>query len=176
MHPAINHETPLASLGLHHLDMVLDEMFYVPPASLFPELLRPTTVGELAARTKLPVDGVIRYLRTIMTTSVGIEISAQELQTMQALRPGDAILLDVRERWEFDICHLPGSILLEPETFPVLLARLQGAANVVVICHHGVRSYSAAMYLREKGVASARSLAGGLDLWARTIDAGMARY
>ena len=39
----------------------------------------------------------------------------------------------------------------------------------VVICHHGIRSLSGAMYLRSLGV-KAYSLKGGLDLWAREID------
>jgi rhodanese-related sulfurtransferase len=169
-------ETALASLGLPHLAVVLDEMFYVPPPGLVPAAPPPpTTVGELAARTKLPVEGVIRYLEAIVRMSqdpTPLEISPAALA---ALLPEKPVLLDVREPWEFAICHLEGSILLDPETFPALLARLQGQPNVITICHHGVRSYSAALYLRERGVP-ARSLAGGVDLWAQAVDPQMARY
>ncbi len=167
-------ETPLASLALPHLDVVLDEMFYVPRPGLFPEGPEPPrTIGALAVRTRLPLSGVLSYLETIARMSQDIEITAAALA---ALLPQAPVLLDVREPWEFEICHLAGAILLEPETFPALLERLKGVENVITICHHGVRSYSAAMYLRGQGVPSARSLAGGVDLWARTIDLAMARY
>jgi rhodanese-related sulfurtransferase len=39
-----------------------------------------------------------------------------------------------------------------------------------------VRSAAVAAYLREKGYAKAANLAGGLDLWARTVDPAMRRY
>lgn len=167
-------QTPLASLPIPHLDVVLDEMFYVPRPGFFSDApAPPRTIGALAERTKLPLPGVITYLETIMRLSDGIEISAAELA---ALLPQKPVLLDVREPWEFDICHLSGSILLDPATFPALLERLKGQDKVVTICHHGVRSFSAAMYLREHGVTSARSLVGGVDLWAQQIDPVMPRY
>ncbi|MBC7533383.1 MAG: sulfurtransferase, partial [Oligoflexus sp.] len=48
--------------------------------------------------------------------------------------------------------------------------------DVVTICHHGVRSLSAAFYLREAGLPRVRSLKGGLDEWALTVDKEMPRY
>ncbi|HYB40878.1 MAG TPA: rhodanese-like domain-containing protein, partial [Candidatus Methylomirabilis sp.] len=45
-----------------------------------------------------------------------------------------------------------------------------------VYCHHGVRSAAVAGYLRHQGFAKTVNLAGGLDLWARTVDPSMRRY
>ena len=47
---------------------------------------------------------------------------------------------------------------------------------MVTICHHGVRSYSAAMYLKEVGIEHTKSLSGGVEEWAIKIDPKMERY
>jgi len=46
----------------------------------------------------------------------------------------------------------------------------------VAYCHHGIRSLQAATFLRSVGLPNVRSLAGGIDRWAREIDREMVRY
>ena len=48
--------------------------------------------------------------------------------------------------------------------------------TVVVHCHHGQRSLQMAMLLRQQGFADVKSMAGGIDLWSRDIDASVPRY
>ena len=48
--------------------------------------------------------------------------------------------------------------------------------EIVVYCHHGVRSAAVANFLRGQGFAKAVNLAGGLDLWAQSVDRAMRRY
>jgi rhodanese-related sulfurtransferase len=47
---------------------------------------------------------------------------------------------------------------------------------IIVLCHHGQRSLSVAMWLREQGFDHAQSLTGGIDAWSRTIDPNLPRY
>jgi rhodanese-related sulfurtransferase len=47
--------------------------------------------------------------------------------------------------------------------------------DIVVYCHHGVRSAAVAGYLRQLGF-NAVNLAGGLDAWAQSVDPSMRRY
>ena len=47
---------------------------------------------------------------------------------------------------------------------------------IVVYCHHGVRSLYVTVALRRLGFQDVRSLAGGIDLWSRDIDASVPRY
>jgi adenylyltransferase/sulfurtransferase len=47
---------------------------------------------------------------------------------------------------------------------------------LVVYCHHGVRSLSAAAYLRRLGHVNVRSLAGGIDAWSCEVDPAVPRY
>lgn len=167
--------TLLTSFCLPHLDLVLDEIFAIPPAGRYGAPPPPVTVAELAVRCGREPTEVIATLTRIARMSQGIEIEPEELATRLPAASG-LILVDVRERWEFEIAHLPGSILLSSFDFPSLLPKLTAADCVVTICHHGVRSYSAAMWLRERGVHTALSLAGGVEAWAQRIDPNMARY
>jgi rhodanese-related sulfurtransferase len=46
----------------------------------------------------------------------------------------------------------------------------------VTYCHRGVRSQRAREILAGAGYRGVRSLAGGIDAWAREVEPGMARY
>jgi rhodanese-related sulfurtransferase len=168
-------QTPLSDFAIPRLELVLDEIFAVPPASLFPSPPPPTTVEELAARCGRSPDEVMGILRRISVMSQKIDIEPEDLAAR--LAAGESlILLDVREPWEFETARLAGSILLATSDFATLLPRLVEAGAVVTVCHHGVRSHSAALWLRERGVPGAVSLAGGVEAWATRIDRQMPRY
>jgi adenylyltransferase/sulfurtransferase len=93
------------------------------------------------------------------------------------LAGGDApLLLDVREPYEHAIARLPDARLLPLGTLPDAVATLDPAREVVVLCHHGVRSAAAAEFLRERGFRRVWNLAGGIDRWSREVDPGVARY
>ncbi len=86
------------------------------------------------------------------------------------------ILLDVRELWEWNLCRLPGAVLIPMRELPARLAELNKDAETVVICHHGVRSYHAARYLESAGFVDVINLAGGVAAWAAEVDPAMPRY
>jgi len=105
----------------------------------------------------------------------GFEISATELHAaLDAGRP--VAILDVREPHEFEIVHLSGSTLIPLRELPGRLAQLDSRAELVVLCHHGMRSLQAVELLRGAGFQHARSLAGGIDAWAIEVDPSLARY
>jgi rhodanese-related sulfurtransferase len=112
------------------------------------------------------------------TQSIDPEITPQDYARIRSLDAPDApVLLDVREPWEFQTASLPGSLLMPMGDVPSRAhAELDPDAHIVVLCHHGQRSLSVAMWLRGQGFERAQSLAGGIDGWSRTIDAGVARY
>ena len=88
----------------------------------------------------------------------------------------DAMLLDVREPWEHDIAHIPGSLLVPFAQLPLKLPHLNPQKPVVVVCHHGIRSWHAACLLEQNGFETVFNLAGGIDAWSQEIDAGIPRY
>lgn len=86
------------------------------------------------------------------------------------------LLLDVREPWEFDICHIQGSQLLPMRQIPQAIAELDPQQEVVVICHHGIRSLQVAHFLERAGFTQVINLYGGVDLWAQDVDRTMPTY
>ncbi len=95
-----------------------------------------------------------------------------------ALRGSDAAfqLLDIRDDWERAIGSLAGSIDISMSALPASLDRLSPDSAVVVLCHHGMRSYQVALWLRDQGFENAFSVAGGIDAWSIEVDPSTARY
>ncbi|MBN8441494.1 MAG: sulfurtransferase [Thauera sp.] len=86
------------------------------------------------------------------------------------------LLLDVREPWEFQICHIGGSQLMPMSSVPARLAELERDRETVVICHHGGRSAQVCMFLAHQGFDKVINLAGGVAGWAAQVDPRMPQY
>ncbi|MGD8925795.1 MAG: rhodanese-like domain-containing protein [Thioalkalispiraceae bacterium] len=86
------------------------------------------------------------------------------------------LLLDVREPWEYEKCHLAGSMLIPMREIPDSLAELDQQNEIVVICHHGIRSRQVAYYLEHEGFDKVINLEGGVEAWAQDVDPTMQRY
>jgi sulfur-carrier protein adenylyltransferase/sulfurtransferase len=108
------------------------------------------------------------------TGDADFDISPVELK--QVLDRGEApVLLDVREPMEFQINRLPGAMLVPLGDLPESLGQVDGTRNVVVYCHHGIRSVRAVEFLRGAGFR-ARNLKGGITAWTDQVDPTMLRY
>ena len=108
-------------------------------------------------------------------TGEGVEISAQELRRERGRKP-NLILLDVREQREAEIARIEGSQLIPLRDLPRAIPHLPPNAEIVTLCHHGLRSLKARELLKGAGFASVRSLAGGIDAWSREVDGEVPRY
>jgi len=86
------------------------------------------------------------------------------------------VLLDVREPWEFATCHIPHSISMPMSTLPARYLELDRAAQTVMICHHGARSFQSGLFLENAGFEAVFNLQGGVAVWARDIDTTMPTY
>jgi rhodanese-related sulfurtransferase len=86
------------------------------------------------------------------------------------------VLLDVREPWEFALCRIEGSRNVPMATIPAREQELDPESEIVVICHHGVRSAQVCMFLERQGFENVFNLAGGVAAWADEVDPAMARY
>lgn len=104
------------------------------------------------------------------------DLGPRDLQAHLAAAPEPPLLLDVREPWEFEICHIAGSTLVPMRGIPAALGQLDPARETVVICHHGIRSRQVAWYLERMGFTRIVNLSGGVDAWAREVDPGMPVY
>ena len=48
--------------------------------------------------------------------------------------------------------------------------------EIIVYCHHGMRSLDAAYLLQQLGFKSVLSVVGGIDRWASEVDQNLQRY
>jgi adenylyltransferase/sulfurtransferase len=105
----------------------------------------------------------------------GAEIGALELRDEWRRNP-DLLVLDVRDRHEYEIVHLDGAVLVPLSELPDRLSELDGHKEIVTHCHHGARSLKALEILKAAGFAKVRSLRGGIDAWAVNVDPSLPRY
>jgi adenylyltransferase/sulfurtransferase len=85
-------------------------------------------------------------------------------------------LLDVREPYEWTVARLPHARLIPLDALPDAVSTLDPGEELVVYCHHGIRSAAAVAWLREQGFLQVRNLTGGIDRWSREVDAATRRY
>jgi rhodanese-related sulfurtransferase len=105
------------------------------------------------------------------------EITPRELA--RHLENGRTIhMIDVRQPWESEVAQLPDSLRIPLNELSQRLDEVpaEPAATVVLYCHHGVRSLSAATYLHRLGYQHVLSLAGGIDAWSCEVDPAIPRY
>ncbi|MFZ6653677.1 rhodanese-like domain-containing protein [Undibacterium sp. TJN19] len=104
-------------------------------------------------------------------------ITATELaQWLNDSTRNPPILLDVREPWEHETCHIPGVQLMPMQAVPGRFQELEPDAVIVCICHHGGRSMQVANFLERQGFTQTINLTGGVHAWAQQVDPDMPTY
>ena len=111
------------------------------------------------------------------------EIDVHEL-TRKLKSDEPFVLLDVREAWELDYALINDSRLkvvpmsrlaqLGVAAFPEEVQ--QKDAEILVMCHHGVRSANATEWMRAQGWSNVFSVRGGIAEYARLVDASVGKY
>lgn len=102
--------------------------------------------------------------------------SAEQLKDYLANSDQPPLLLDVREPWEFERCHIAGSKLIPMREIPQAMDGLDPEQEIVLICHHGIRSRQVGLFLESRGFSRLINLDGGVEDWARQVEPGMPRY
>lgn len=104
------------------------------------------------------------------------EFTATELQAYLQSAQQPPLLLDVREPWEFDKAHIEGATLMPMREVAARSNELDPEHEVVVICHHGIRSRMIGRFLESQGFGNVINLSGGVDAWAHEVDPRMPTY
>ena len=111
------------------------------------------------------------------------EITVQAVAKRRA-RGDDFVLLDVREPQELLLANLGDGILTAPlselaaRQLPALPPAVADdlAADVVIFCHHGIRSAQVVAWLRQQGWTNVVNMAGGINAYALEVDKTIGRY
>jgi adenylyltransferase/sulfurtransferase len=134
------------------------------------------TIRELRAYDAAPCAPAPTF-RTPMAASgaTGGDMTVTELKAR--IDRGDApVIVDVREPVEFEICRIPGAVLIPLQQLPSRLAELDASKEIVLQCKVGGRSAIATAFLRRAGFARARNLTGGILAWIDQVDPSQPKY
>lgn len=93
------------------------------------------------------------------------DMTVREAASHLASPGASAILIDVRERYEYLPRHAQGAVNIPMSEFVARLAEVPQDQDVLVICEHGSRSYDVVRYLMSKGYTQAINVDGGTDMW-----------
>jgi rhodanese-related sulfurtransferase len=105
------------------------------------------------------------------------QLAPAELQQWRADAARSApLVIDVRERWEFEYCRIDGSVSMPLSEFARRYVELPREMPLVMVCHHGRRSQHAAMLLEGAGFTQVHNLRGGVAAWADEVEPTMKRY
>ena len=138
---------------------------------------RTRTALESIDESCVPADSTTANSTSSVTASTMIPTNITPADLSVRLARGEALyLLDVREPWEVDVAVIEGSNTISMSNIPVRVAEIPRDREVVVICHHGMRSAMVADYLRSAGVPQVLNLTGGIDRWSVEVDPSVARY
>ena len=85
-------------------------------------------------------------------------------------------LIDVREVWEYEIAHLESAKLMPLSQFNEWVGNLNPEEEIIIMCHHGIRSANVCMFLLRNGFEKVINLDGGIDLWSKEVDGNVPRY
>ena len=114
-----------------------------------------------------------------MSVSMDMCINCTDLKKMmdECSEEGSTVtLIDVRAPWEYELCHIPGSLHMPLAHLSEHLDSIPRDRPIVTICHHGVRSLQGMRILLEAGFQDVKSLKGGIDAWSNQIDSSLQKY
>ncbi len=88
----------------------------------------------------------------------------------------DVFILDVREPNEYQICRIPGSVLIPLGELPRRYAELPTDKDIVAHCKMGGRSAKATEFLQSVGFKRVKNLRGGILDWIDRVDPSQPKY
>jgi len=86
-------------------------------------------------------------------------------------------IIDVREASENRVARIEGAELKPLGQIGQWAQELKDKGEEIVLhCHHGMRSDRACQYLAGQGFTNVKNLIGGIDEWSVKIDPSVPRY
>ncbi|MCA1552824.1 MAG: MBL fold metallo-hydrolase, partial [Chloroflexi bacterium] len=143
--------------------------FLVPPhvPMLFVARGEAECLSAMRAASRLGLDHVLGFMTPAEAKKLA-QARTPQLSVRQAnaaRERGEVLVLDVRERGEFALGHVPHARHIPLGQLPVRLSELPPEQRIIVMCAGGVRSSSAASLLAREGFADVINVSGGFDAW-----------
>jgi rhodanese-related sulfurtransferase len=104
------------------------------------------------------------------------ELTPAELREKIIRSDPAPVLLDVRETDEYEHCHIEGSVHMPVSQVVQHYEQLDATKELVIICHHGIRSKQIGFLLAQNGFKHIFNLRGGINAWITEIDPSLPGY
>jgi rhodanese-related sulfurtransferase len=105
-----------------------------------------------------------------------LEVTPREVKRLLDDPGLGVVLIDCRTKAEWQTAKIEGARLIPLDELASRVGEIEAEEGPVVVhCHHGGRSMKAALFLRQRGI-EAKSMAGGIELWALDVDPRVPRY
>lgn len=102
-------------------------------------------------------------------------ISAKDFVSLYKYHGRKMVILDVRELYEYEQYHLPGSLLIPLDELYCKVKELDPNVTIYVICEHGIRSIQATFVLYDLGFSSVYNVMGGFEKIMKNTDIRLAK-
>lgn len=103
--------------------------------------------------------------------------SATPAEIRARLDSGEELLLiDVREPEEMAVASIRGALARPLSRAGEWMDALPREGELVVLCHHGIRSMHVAAALAARGHGNVTNMTGGIDRWSVEVDPAIPRY
>lgn len=106
---------------------------------------------------------------------MNLEITVKELEAKIGKKE-DFTLLDVRTDREHNFAHLKNSVHIPLDKLDSAPSLLDKEKEILIYCHHGRRSLTAAHILLELGFQNVKSVSGGIHEWSVAVDPSVPTY
>jgi rhodanese-related sulfurtransferase len=103
------------------------------------------------------------------------EITPSELKARRDAGTGP-LVIDVREKWELDVAHIPDVLHIPMGEIPGRVGELDAGREIVVMCRSGGRSMQVAQFMDRNGFKNVANLTGGILAWSRDVDPSVRTY
>lgn len=113
------------------------------------------TMDERGAMRPIPQVDVREARRLLASGATGDSAEGQS----------DAVLIDVREQWEYLEVRAPEATLIPLSQFMRRWGEIPRDREALLICHTGQRSMQAAVFLRRQGYERVGNVRGGMEDW-----------
>jgi rhodanese-related sulfurtransferase len=130
-------------------------------------------------------DVALKHNITDMNEILSFIVEADEIDKRLQVTPAEVAkamkngnkprLIDVRTPTEWGMAKIEGAELITEELSREIMGWPKDTP-MVFLCHTGQRSLDAAAYFAGHGFTNSRSMTGGIDSWAVSVDPSVPRY
>lgn len=102
--------------------------------------------------------------RSLFSKPTVPEVTPEETRARQK---AGAVIVDVREPYEWREGHIPGALHIPLGNLSGRLRELNPSHDMIMVCRSGNRSMTAAQMMQRAGFSHVSNMAGGMIRWTR---------